>query len=159
MISSVMHVRAISGPVNESCRLSRSDANCTRPLKSSLPSVLVYLPPQQKKKIGERDKGREKCCTQAETIIKPRTLLCQRGEREDKPSLCVSPLPPLPVSLSLTLSETGHILKCPCGKGIGGKRWWQLFNAASYRKQYSWTRIENHFVTSHLAELSLLYIK
>lgn len=86
--------RAICGPVNESCRLSCSDANCTRPLKSSLPSVLVYLPPQQKKS-DECDKRGEKCCTQAETIIKPRTLLCQRGEREDKPSLCAPRSPSL----------------------------------------------------------------
>lgn len=108
--------RAIYGPVNESCRLSRCDANCTHPLKSSLPFVFVYLPPQQKKKRWTWQKG-GKCRTQTETMIKPCTLLGQRGEREDQP-------PSPRVSLPVTLSEIGHILKYPCGKDKRKRRSW-----------------------------------
>lgn len=96
--------RAIYGPVNESCRLSFSDANCTHPLKSG-PTFRAWLSASTaEENWWTWQKRGKKCCTQAETIIKPRTPLCQRGQREDKPALCLPP--PLSVCLPLALCET-----------------------------------------------------
>lgn len=58
---------AIYGPVNESC--SHSESNSTRPLKSCLPSVLIYLPPRTKG--GEMlDSGRDNNQTSNPTVPK-----------------------------------------------------------------------------------------
>lgn len=121
----------------ESCRLSHSDANWTHPLKSSLPSVLVNLPPQQEQMVNVTKV--ENILVQAATIIKPHTLVGQIRGREEEPSFCIHRcLLCLLPSLKSVISSNA-----PVAKTIGPVAYC-TFNALSYIKYYQWIKIVNH---------------
>lgn len=75
---------AICGVVNESCRLGLHDANETRPLKSGLPSVFVYLPWQQ-----ETNRRRDSRGGGTGAVINLKFIFSKYGSEERRRALSV----------------------------------------------------------------------
>lgn len=153
--------RAIYGPVNESCRLSCSDANCTRPLKSSLPSVLVFLPPQQKKKRWTWQKGKQMLYSGRDNNQTSHPTGPKRGEGKEKTnpfSVSPPPLPPFCLTPSYPLWNRSYP-QMPLWQGQKKELLpFCTFNA-SYTSQYNRITTVNHYVMYKVYWHSLYYIR
>lgn len=86
MISFVMCVVLFMAPsMNRADSVALMQIELTHSSPAYLPCLFICL--HSRKRLGERDKRGKKCCTQAETIIKPCTLLCHEGRgKTSKPT-------------------------------------------------------------------------
>lgn len=153
MISFAMHVLLFMDPsMNRADSVALMQIALTHSSLAYLPCLFICL--HSTEKNGERHKKRKKkCCTQADTIIKPCTLLCQRGEREDKPSLCTTS-PPSFLSQSLLPSLNRSYPQIPPWQGHKKRELVAQIYCSIVR--HNWTKADSHVVVYKVHQSFLL---